>query len=181
MTRHLFQVARPASTRRNGTKTALWLVLVWSGALGVLPWALRCLDRRLGLPPLELPGRRSAGAALLVTGSAVGLAAARAMARDGEGTPVPFDAARRLVVTGPYRSVRNPMALSAVVQGTGVGLLLGSAGALLVPAVAATLWQRVLRPREEAFLAQRFGTEFAAYRTAVRCWLPGRRYRPGRA
>lgn len=173
-----FRVARPAPAVRHLVVTLAWTVLVWGLALGVLPLALAWIDRRSGRSPVELPGQAPLGALLLLAGGVLGLSAAWVMAVRGEGTPVPFDTARRLVVAGPYRVVRNPMAISAVVQATGVWLLLGSPLAALVPVGAAAVWQWVLRPREEAFLATRFGAQYDAYRSAVRCWVPGRPYRP---
>ena len=38
------------------------------------------------------------------------------MAVTGRGTPLPFDAARDLVVSGPYRLVRNPMVVAGLTQ-----------------------------------------------------------------
>jgi protein-S-isoprenylcysteine O-methyltransferase Ste14 len=34
------------------------------------------------------------------------------------------------------------------------------------------LWNRLLRPPEEQFLAERFGQPYEHYRNAVRCWVP---------
>lgn len=59
-------------------------------------------------------------------------------------------------------------------QGLGVALVLASICALAVPVAMATVWQLLLRPREEAFLAERFGAEFEAYRDTVPCWVPAR-------
>ena len=91
------------------------------------------------------------------------------------GTPLPAETARDLVVTGPYAHVRNPMAVAGVVQTVGVGLWWGSwmvAGAGLTGAV---VWDLLIRPTEEADLANRFGELYQRYAQHVRCWLP--RYR----
>ena len=48
------------------------------------------------------------------------------MALIGEGTPLPAETARKLVVAGPYRYVRNPMAVAGVIQTASIGLLFGS-------------------------------------------------------
>jgi len=48
------------------------------------------------------------------------------MAVLGNGTPLPAATARRLVIGGPYRFVRNPMAVAGLVQTVGVGLWTGS-------------------------------------------------------
>lgn len=94
------------------------------------------------------------------------------MGVEGEGTPVPFDAARVLVVSGPFRVNRNPMVVTAIAQSTGVALIIGSPTALTLPAASAILWNRILRPSEERFLPERFGNSYERYRRSVPCWVP---------
>lgn len=175
----LYRVARPAPPRRHLLRTLAWMVVVWTLALLALPAALRGVELLLGVDRWTLPGAGAVGWVVLLLASAFGIRCAFAMA-SGEGTPVPFDAAARLVVTGPYRWVRNPMAVSGVAQALGVALLVGSPLYLLVPPAGALLWQVVIRPSEERFLLDRFGAEYAAYRAAVPLWVP-RRPRGARA
>jgi protein-S-isoprenylcysteine O-methyltransferase Ste14 len=96
----------------------------------------------------------------------------------GLGTPAPFDPPRRLVVTGLYRWVRNPMY-------TGMGIfLIGEA--LLVPSIrqemlimVIILWFVVtlfIVVYEEPTLRRMFGDDYERYRRNVRRWLP--RLRP---
>ncbi|MEZ0494368.1 isoprenylcysteine carboxylmethyltransferase family protein [Kineococcus sp. TBRC 1896] len=169
----LYRVARPASHRRHLGKTLAWMLLVWTLALVALPAVLRTAERWLGVPTRHLPAGRAVGVVVLVAASALGVRCAFAMAR-GEGTPVPFDAAARLVVAGPYRWVRNPMAVSGVSQALGVALLVGSPSYYLVPPAGALLWHLVIRPSEERFLLLRFGAPYARYRESVPLWVPAR-------
>lgn len=53
------------------------------------------------------------------------------------GTPVPLDPPPRLVTSGPYAYVANPMQLGATVIFTGWGILLGSPGVVAGAAMAA--------------------------------------------
>src|SRR5699024_5059518 len=113
-----------------------------------------------------------AGSVLVAAASLLGVWSAVTMARLGRGTPLPGAMAHHLVVAGPYRWVRNPMAVAGIVQGAGVGLLLGSWLVLLYAVVGGVLWHLLVRPHEERDLAERFGQEYEHYRARVRCWLP---------
>ena len=92
--------------------------------------------------------------------------------RDGAGTPAPIYPTDRLVVTGLYRYVRNPMYVGVAAAIFGQALLLGSA-ALLVYGLAVSLgFHLFVRLYEEPTLHRRYGGQFAAYCAGVRRWLP---------
>ena len=97
------------------------------------------------------------------------------MAMRGEGTPLPAATARNLVVVGPYRFVRNPMAVAGALQAIGVGLWRGSWMVIASSIAGAVIWNTFIRPEEEADLAARFGSDYETYRSVVRCWIPIRR------
>jgi protein-S-isoprenylcysteine O-methyltransferase Ste14 len=174
VTLRLFRVARPAGPVKNVTKTLVQLVTVWGFALGLLPWLAVTAEDAIGLSHWSWPGRVALGLVTFVAGSAFGIASAWVMAIVGQGTPVPFDAARELVIAGPYRIIRNPMATSATVQLGGVAAMYGSATVLLLAVGGGVLWNVAIRPGEERFLADRFGDAYEAYRATVRCWVPRR-------
>ncbi|WP_368073083.1 isoprenylcysteine carboxylmethyltransferase family protein [Curtobacterium sp. MCBA15_009] len=112
------------------------------------------------------------GVVVLLGASALGIAAAAVMSTLGDGTPLPSASANRLVVAGPYRSVRNPMALAGITQGVAVGLLLGSWLVVVYAVAGSVVWNCVVRPLEEADLERRFGDDFRRYAAQVRCWVP---------
>lgn len=168
----LYRIARPAGPVANLAKTLVQLVVVWGFALGVLPWLAVQVEDAVGVARWGWPGCHVLGAVIFAAGSALGLYSAWVMATAGQGTPVPFDAARELVVRGPYRFVRNPMAVSAIVQTIGVAAAYGSAATLGLALGGAVLWHVGIRPSEERFLVARFGEPYKAYRAAVRCWVP---------
>lgn len=170
----LFRIARPAGPVPNLAKTVVQLVIVWGFALGLLPWLAYQAEDAVGVPRWDWQGRFAVGAAIFLAGSALGIASAWVMATVGHGTPVPFDAARDLVVAGPYRFVRNPMAVSAIVQMLGVAVAYGSAATVVLAIGGGLLWDFAIRPSEERFLAARFGPTYDDYRAAVRCWVPRR-------
>jgi protein-S-isoprenylcysteine O-methyltransferase Ste14 len=96
----------------------------------------------------------------------------------GRGTPAPFDPPRKLVVRGPYRYVRNPMYLGAVVALAGASLYYRSM-ALSGYAVLFLLAAHVLVVLyEEPTLSRLFGPEYDAYRAEVGRWGVRRPRRP---
>ena len=109
---------------------------------------------------------------LFVLGGALGLTSGAVMAVRGRGTPLPADCPRELVVAGPYRFVRNPMAVAGLAQGVAVGIFLGSPVVVAYALAGGPAWHLLVRPWEEADLERRFGEPYRRYRAAVRCWLP---------
>jgi protein-S-isoprenylcysteine O-methyltransferase Ste14 len=104
-----------------------------------------------------------------------GLTAVQEFVTRGAGTPVPFDPPVRLVTSGVYAYVANPMQLAAVVLLLCVGVMLENAW-LSAAGVMAHLYSIGLAGwREDEDLKARFGIEWSAYRRAVRPWVPGLR------
>jgi protein-S-isoprenylcysteine O-methyltransferase Ste14 len=89
-----------------------------------------------------------------------------------DGTPVPVASPPRLVVTGFYRYVRNPIYVGFLAIMLGQALLFGSPGLLEYTAVAWCVGAAAARFYEEPTLARKFGTEYQDYRRAVRAWIP---------
>ncbi|TWT50903.1 hypothetical protein Pla22_36460 [Rubripirellula amarantea] len=94
------------------------------------------------------------------------------MAFFGDGTPLPTATAPKLVIAGPYRFVRNPMALAGIIQGIAVGWFFGSYVVVSYAVAGAFVWHWLVRPVEENDLQQRFGDSYADYRRRVRLWIP---------
>lgn len=104
------------------------------------------------------------------------LAAVREFVTHGGGTPFPWDPPRRLVTTGPYAYLANPMQLSAAL----LMLLLAAAtrsAALAAGSIVAVVFSAaVAAPHERHDMRTRYGAEWEAYRRHVRDWWP--RLRP---
>jgi protein-S-isoprenylcysteine O-methyltransferase Ste14 len=112
----------------------------------------------------------------LVVPIVLGLTAVQEFASRGAGTPVPFDPPRRLVTTGVYAYIRNPMQLSGVVLLVSLGLVLHNLW-ICAAGVMAHLYSLGLAGwDEDDDLKRRFGGDWIAYRAGVRRWLP--RLRP---
>ena len=109
---------------------------------------------------------------LLFVAALLGLAAVHEFAVRGGGTPVPFDAPKRLVTTGPYAYVRNPMQLSAALVMLGWGAILGSWWVAGAGVMAVVYGAGLAAGDERGDLEQRFGEAWRAYSAAVRPWVP---------
>jgi protein-S-isoprenylcysteine O-methyltransferase Ste14 len=113
---------------------------------------------------------------LLVIVAVPGLSAVQEFVERGQGTPIPFDPPRRLVTTGIYAYVANPMQLSSALTLLAWGALLhsvwvaGAAVMALIYAAGFAAWD------EERDLAARFGDRWLTYRRHVHNWWP--RWRP---
>ncbi|WP_104477732.1 methyltransferase family protein [Microterricola pindariensis] len=176
-----FRLARPAAPRVQVGRTAGQIVVFWGLFLGVIPAVIVFVEGRWQLGVDAPIAVRFAGGALLAAASALGLWAAFTMSTRGEGTPLPSAMPRKLVIAGPYRLVRNPMAVAGIAQGVAVGLLSGSWLVVLYALSGSVVWNYLVRPLEEADLEARFGAEFDAYRRAVACWVPRRHPLPASA
>lgn len=172
-----FRPVRPtASSALLGALISAQIVVFWGLFLVVGPLVIRALERRwrlaLELPPVAALAITVLGVVVFVLAAALGLWSSSSMAIVGRGTPLPSAMANHLVVVGPYRLVRNPMAVAGIVQGAAVGLVLGSWLVVAYAVVGSVIWNYAVRPHEEADLERRFGDEFRAYRDRVRCWVP---------
>jgi protein-S-isoprenylcysteine O-methyltransferase Ste14 len=112
---------------------------------------------------------------LLVVGVAVVVHSFARFALEGLGTPVPVAPARRLVVGGLYRYVRNPIYIADTAVIVGQALLLGQPWLLLYAAAFLAVTAAFVRFYEEPTLSRQFGAEYDAYRQSVPGWWPGSR------
>jgi protein-S-isoprenylcysteine O-methyltransferase Ste14 len=93
------------------------------------------------------------------------------------GTPVPAASPPRLVVSGFYRYVRNPIYVGFLITLIGQSLLFGSRGLVEYTAVAWCIGAAAVRFYEEPILTRKFGAEYQAYQRAVPAWIPRLRSR----
>jgi protein-S-isoprenylcysteine O-methyltransferase Ste14 len=162
--------ARQAPVFINVAKTLLQIVVFWSFFLWVLPIVILEVERRLGTP--TFPPQPLAGWLLFAILGTIGLYSGMLFAIYGSGTPLPADTTTRFLVLGPYRWVRNPMAITGIFQGVAVGIILGSPLTVGYALAGIFAWHWVARPWEEEDLARRFGEPYERYRREVKCWIP---------
>ncbi len=148
--------------------SAIFLVVA-PGTLAVyVPWYLT--EWRFG--PALFPIARVLGGALIVAGSAVLLDSFARFAWQGLGTPAPVMPPKRLVVTGFFRYVRNPIYVAVTALIAGQGLLFGSVKLLAYGAIVWAGFFLFVVAVEEPALGEQFADEYTRYRANVRRWLP---------
>jgi protein-S-isoprenylcysteine O-methyltransferase Ste14 len=92
-----------------------------------------------------------------------------------KGTPVPLNPPPKVVKTGPYRYVRNPMlgGIFLMLLGIGFGVNSVSMVFFFTPLyVVINVWE--LKRIEEPELIKRLGDEYIEYRRQTPMFIPGR-------
>jgi protein-S-isoprenylcysteine O-methyltransferase Ste14 len=167
-------LARWTSDDRHLEYRALLQTISFTGLICLLLPAIVIQASRSTWPELAVRPlwQITLAAQLLAAPALIGLTAVQEFVARGGGTPVPFDPPRRLVTTGVYAYVANPMQLSVVLLLLAMGLLLqnpwvAAAGAMGHVYAAGLAWWD-----EDADLRQRFGEAWLQYRRGVRRWVP---------
>jgi protein-S-isoprenylcysteine O-methyltransferase Ste14 len=130
----------------------------------------------VGVHAFQTP--RPLGWIVVAVGAAIGLPCVWQFAWRGFGTPAPFDPPRNLVVSGPYRFVRNPMYIGMGIALIGEGIVFPNVTWTML-ALVGLLFVFVslfVIGYEEPTLRRTFGTDYENYCHSVRRWLP--RLRP---
>ena len=112
------------------------------------------------------------GVICFLAGILLAVSTVRLFPKFGNGTPAPWDPTTKLIITGPYAYVRNPMI-------TGVILILASE-ALMLDSLAIGIWAVVFLIinmlyfplSEEPGLRKRFGKEYEEYCKNVPRFIP---------
>ena len=154
--------------------TAAAVSVAWGVALGgtfgcLLPYLLNEWHFRRPLPYWAVV---QAAGGLLICAGLIPIVQSFIEFTKADGTPVPVASPPRLVVSGFYRYVRNPIYVGFLAVLAGEVLLFGSPGLLEYTAVAWCISAAAVRFYEEPTLARRFGAEYRDYQRAVRAWIP---------
>jgi protein-S-isoprenylcysteine O-methyltransferase Ste14 len=122
---------------------------------------------------------RILGGILIIVGVPGLLDSFARFALEGLGTPAPIAPPQKLVVTGLYRYVRNPIYIAVVAVIFGQALLFGDWRLLWYGALLWLFFHVVVVMFEEPALKQTFDTAYESFRTNVPRWIP--RLTPWRA
>ena len=155
--------------------------LAWFAAVGgtfgcLLPYLLNYWHFRQPLPYWWIG---QAAGVLLICGGMIPVGSSFIEFFTAGGTPVPVASPPRLVVSGFYRYVRNPIYVGFLAILTGQALLFGSAALLEYTAAAWIVGAAAVRYYEEPVLTRKFGADYREYRRNVPAWIPRlRRWTP---
>lgn len=168
----VFCVAPNRSWQTNLLLTALQTSAFWLLFYGAIPWLILRAESEHGVARFDVAFQKPVAVVAFVACTVLAFSSSWSLVRRGDGTPFPGRAARDLVVAGPYRYLRNPMAVGSLLGGVCVGVFLGSWGVILYAVIGAIMWHVAVRPVEETDLRLRFGAPYELYRENVRCWIP---------
>jgi len=170
--------ARATRDRSHLARRALMQVAVFSGLIVVMVPAV--IFARAGGDPWRAWSRPAWVNGLLLQVLApftvLGLSAVQEFAARGGGTPLPYDPPVRLVTSGPYAYVANPMQISAMLLLFGWGWFLGSWWIVAAGVMAHIYSVGLAAWNERSDVEGRFGEDWREYRRHVRNWAP--RWRP---
>jgi protein-S-isoprenylcysteine O-methyltransferase Ste14 len=153
-----------------GLGSALFFFIGPGIVAGLVPWWIS--RWRVEAWFLNVGAVRGAGTILIAGGLVVLLDCFARFALQGRGTPAPLVPTRHLVITGPYRYVRNPMYLAIVSIILGQGLFWANARLLEYGAIVWLVSHLFVLLYEEPKLRKSFGTEYEAFCSNVPRWLP---------
>jgi protein-S-isoprenylcysteine O-methyltransferase Ste14 len=150
--------------------SALFLVIAPGTVAGIIPWWIshwRVLPPLLTFLPL-----RTIGVVFIVAGLPVLLDSFARFALQGLGTPAPIAPPTRLVMTGLFCHVRNPMYASVLLLIFGQGLFFGNLRVLEYGVFVWLAFFGFVVLYEEPVLRQKFGAQYAEYAANVPRWIP---------
>jgi protein-S-isoprenylcysteine O-methyltransferase Ste14 len=158
------------TSRRAALASAVHFAAAPGVVVALVPWLLTRWEPGASfdyLWPLRL-----IGAVLLLAGGAVLVREFVRFAVEGRGSPAPPVPTERLVVSGLYEHVRNPMYIAVVAAVFGEALLLWRPVLLGYAAVLTAVMWLFVRLYEEPTLRRQFGAAYDEYRSTVPAWRP---------
>ncbi len=157
------------SQKSNVLISALFVVF---GGPGLVLVYVPLWITRFRVPPEEPHAQIALAAALILAGLIPLFESIVRFVRVGRGTLVPTAPTERLVVSGLYRRVRNPMYVGVLLSLAGETVFFRSRGLLLFLASAWLATHVFVCFYEEPTLTRRHPQEYPLYRRHVPRWLP---------
>jgi protein-S-isoprenylcysteine O-methyltransferase Ste14 len=176
--RSVIQLRRTGSTgfrgisgRPGSTEWIGGVLFIASLALGLAACALARAGVIAPAPPLDRADVRAAGLVLFAAGTAATLGSQFAM---GSSWRIGVDEKERtkLVTSGPFRLVRNPIFSAMMLTAIGLALMIPNAaaiGAVVLLVIAVEIQVRLV---EEPYLLKAHGADYAAYAARTGRFVP---------
>lgn len=150
-------------------RSLLWTIICPGTVTLVLPWFIL---PGLNTNTVDWGWRQWTSLALMAAGAGILLWCIYAFASKGKGTLSPADPAKKLVIDGLYRYMRNPMYTGVTGILLGESLFSGSLHLLGYTALVFLIFNLFVRLYEEPYLRKQFGVEYDLYCKKVGRWLP---------
>jgi protein-S-isoprenylcysteine O-methyltransferase Ste14 len=149
----------------------LFFVIAPGTIVGLVPWFIT-EDWQLRPAFFGFEALRLVGAALVLLGLILLVESFARFVWKGFGTPAPIAPPTKLVMTGFYRHVRNPIYVGLVAIAFGEALILGNDRLVAYAAILWLFFHFWVLVIEEPTLERSFGDEFANFKANVPRWLP---------
>jgi len=139
----------------------------------VLPYLIVWFEHQSPVPSVTPSiGLLIAGLAIGLIGLVLFITTIRMFILIGNGTTMPWDPTRRLVVVSLYCYVRNPMILSLIILQVGEAILFASYGIAVLAILNFVINTIYFIFSEEPGLEKRFGAEYIEYKKNDLRWIP---------
>ena len=144
-------------------------VIFWFGLSVLFVFASLWLDGLLSVP---LPTNIFLSLPPLIIGATLALWTVYTFIK-AKGSPVPFNPPKKLITTGLYSQIRNPMLLGWFIMLFGLGILLNSISLILIFTPLFILLNILyLKTIEEKEMEKKFGEEYLKYKKSVPMFVP---------
>jgi protein-S-isoprenylcysteine O-methyltransferase Ste14 len=109
---------------------------------------------------------------LIIIGLALALWTIYVQIRRGLGTPIPMLPPEKLLVNGPYKYCRNPMALGGYLYYFGISCFIGSLSAFFIVILFVIILTIFIKIGEEPDLEKKFGQAYTEYKNHTPFMIP---------
>ena len=149
-------------------KAIVYLTIIFSA-----PYLLGMrLDTYLNLPKVFGYPVNIIGLLLILVGLSIDIYSIRTFVSAGKGSPFPWKPPKRLVASGPYKYVRNPIYVAYFIIISGLAIFTNIPSIFIIAIlfmlgihIGVVLW-------EEKRLEKRFGRAYLNYKKEVPRWIP---------
>ena len=167
-------VYRIATTRNKLRIIAIPIgIIFWFGLSALFVFASLWVDKLL---PVQLsfspPSNIFLSLPLLIIGGTLALWTVYTFVK-ARGSPVPLNPPKKLIITGLYSWIRNPMLLGWIIMLFGVGIVLNSFSLIFIFTPLFIMINIIyLKTIEEKEMEKKFGKEYLIYKESVPMFIP---------